>query len=159
MPFALKKKLKNRPEFDKCLSCLAVDGQESSYLEYTKEWTKAVNRGGLFEVNDKAYNFFYDLEMKVRKHLPRLFRSSVPSSIKGDIIKDLMSDDNILFSWTILTIDDEELLQELLQHMIDMWLTIRGFSATGAWMEYYKQYKDSTTKGKHAFRKGLKKKQ
>ncbi len=51
IPFILKKKLKKRPEFKVLLESLAVNGEdsESSYLEYTKKWTKAIDRGGLFK--------------------------------------------------------------------------------------------------------------
>ena len=55
VPFILKEKLKKRPEFKVWLDSMAVNGEDSSYLEYTKEWTKAIDRGGLFKVNDNAY--------------------------------------------------------------------------------------------------------
>ena len=68
-----------------------------------------------------------------------------------------MQDEDILFSWTIATdIDDESLSHELLSHVVNMWLTIRGFSAAGAWMEHYKQCKGVDIKG--GLRKGLKRK-
>ena len=66
----------------------------------------------------------------------------------------------MLFSWTAVTsdLDDEDLDKELLQHIVELWVTIRGFSAAGAWMEYYKQHIERTTKGACGLRKGLKKK-
>lgn len=36
--------------FVECLPSLAVDGDESSLLEYTMKWTRLVNRGGLFKL-------------------------------------------------------------------------------------------------------------
>ena len=35
--------------FVECLSHMAMDRNESSLMDYTKEWTKKINRGGLFE--------------------------------------------------------------------------------------------------------------
>ena len=53
-----KKSLEDAAAIVDCLSDMAVPGDESSFLAYTSEWTKAVNRGGLFEVNNEAYLFF-----------------------------------------------------------------------------------------------------
>ena len=62
-----------------CLS-QAVDGEESSLLEYTTKWTTLVNRGWLFEINDTAYMLFREIELKVRKHLFIAFERSTSMS-------------------------------------------------------------------------------
>ena len=158
VPFSLQKKFEHRPEFKHCLACMAVEGSSDegsvdSYLYYTKDWIGRVNRGGLFKVHDQAYTFFVGLETKVRQHLPFLFNTE--STLKQAVIDDILQDEDIQFSWTITAdIDDENLSHELLSHVVNLWLTIRGFSAAGAWMEYYKQCKDVRTKG--GLRKGLK---
>ena len=64
-----------------CLSAMAINGEESSLLEYTTRWTALVNRG-LFEINDATYVLFRDIEMKVRTHLQG--RSLVVSSLPGN---------------------------------------------------------------------------
>lgn len=40
-----------------CLGSMAVNGDESDFLQYTRGWLVKINRGGLFEVNDLAYQF------------------------------------------------------------------------------------------------------
>ena len=41
--------------------------------------------------------------------------------------------------WSTLSLDvTEEYVQELLQDVVDMWVTIRGFSMTSFWIEQYK---------------------
>ena len=40
-------------QFVECLSKMAIMGEESSFYEYTKEWLKLTNRGGLFQVRRK----------------------------------------------------------------------------------------------------------
>ena len=52
-----------------CLSAMAVNGDESNFLEYTTKWIGIVNRGGLFEINDTTYMFFKEIELKVCRHL------------------------------------------------------------------------------------------
>ena len=41
-----------------CLSAMAINGDESNFLEYTTKWIGIVNRGELFEINDTTYMFF-----------------------------------------------------------------------------------------------------
>ena len=118
-----------------------------------------MNRGGLFEVNDKAFHFFLDLEVRVRMHLPKLLQPN-SGSMKQAVMEDITENDDVLLSWMTVTadFDDEILSSELLHLVVELWLTIRGFSAAGAWMEYYKQCKEKETKRKHSLRKGLKRK-
>ena len=47
-------------EYVECLNSMAVNGDESSLQAYTLEWSRKVNRGGLFEVNDETFRFFRD---------------------------------------------------------------------------------------------------
>ena len=60
VPFALVKKYEKHPtqhslECIECLYNMAVQGEDSDFLEYTCAWITQVNRGGLFELNDTAY--------------------------------------------------------------------------------------------------------
>ena len=42
-------------EIVECLSQMAVEGPGISFYDYTQEWTKKVNHGGLFEVNESTF--------------------------------------------------------------------------------------------------------
>lgn len=68
VPFVLLKKherhlSKSSAFFVECLSGLAINGEESSFLEYTTEWVHKMNRGGLFEVNDTTFSLFCNIEL------------------------------------------------------------------------------------------------
>ena len=65
VPFALKKKLKHRPEFVTCLEQLEVKGEGESYLAYTTEWIDSVNRGKLFRINDETFYFFVNWKKRL----------------------------------------------------------------------------------------------
>lgn len=161
VPFALKKKLSHRPEFVQCLDQLGVSGQGDTYLEYTKKWIELVNRGKLFNVSDETYRFFHDLEIKVCAYLQDIFLAGGQADqSKVEIISSIVEDTDVQFSWLLLCLDldDEELSNELLKNVVEMWLTIRGFSMANTWMEYYKQSDESNTKNKTGLRKGLKRK-
>lgn len=55
-------------EFVESLTKMAVNGEESLLLAYTLEWTRTINRGGLFEINDEAYRLFKAIEIKCRNN-------------------------------------------------------------------------------------------
>ena len=121
----------------------------------SKKWIEMVDRGGLFKVNNETFSFFIELEMKLRYHLLHIFTENADTQ-KGSIISSLMDDDSILFSWIFISRElDENDSKELLHQVIEMWLTIRGYSTAGAWMEHYKQIKKDVIQGKHALRKDL----
>ncbi len=48
----------------------------------TLEWSRTLNRGGLFEINDEAYRLFKEIEMKMQKQL--LLESSLSLPRVGD---------------------------------------------------------------------------
>ena len=52
--------------------------------------------------------------------------------------------------------EDEDINQELLQQIIHLWINIRGFSLSKAWMENYKVATTATTRKKKSLRKQLK---
>ena len=140
-----------------CLSNMSVQDDESSLMEYTRKWTLQVNRGGLFEINDMTYNLFKEIELKVRHHLFVSFHRK-SSEGREAIIGAVCKCDNIQFYWTILSIDIlvEENAIKLLEEMVGLWVTIRGYSIAGAWLEHHKHInKISTVK---ALRKDLKRK-
>lgn len=75
-------------EFVECLSGMAVQGPESSFYDYTKQWIKLVDRGGLFHVTDNSFLFFRALELQTRSVLPQHLRSS--SRSKDLLIQEMM---------------------------------------------------------------------
>ena len=167
VPFALKKKLEHRPEFVKCLEQLEVKGEGDSYLAYTTTWINSINRGKLFQISDEAFYFFCELERKVGPYLRDVFASASGQrecsglETKKEIVSIIVEDTDIHFSWLLLCLqlDDDELSKELLSLVVEMWITIRGFSMASAWVEYYKQSVQTCTKKKQGLRKGLKRKQ
>ena len=125
-----------------CLTAMAVNGEESNILEYTRKWIHVVNRGGLFEVNDTTFEFFKEIEMKVRKKLLIAFDTK-NVDVRESIVDSISSDDDVQFFWTLISVDIETEAQatKVLKQIIGIWLTIRGNSIAGTWLEYYLQNK------------------
>ncbi len=143
-----------------CLAAMAVNGEESTVLEYTRKWIDLVNRGGLFEINDTAFDFFKEIEMKVRKKLLMAFDTKVvdQDNLREGIVDSTASDDDVLFFWTLLSVDieTEDQATKVLRQIIGLWITIRGHSIAGTWLEQYKQYRKKKPSGKKGLRTELK---
>ena len=166
IPFVLMKKHEeNLSEASvsiiECLGGMAVNGDESDFLQYTRSWLEKVNRGGLFEVNDLAYQLFKEIEINLQdKLVNQLQPSSAPGNTKAEMIASVLSNDNVQFYWSMLSTDvqDENTGQDLLREIVELWLTIRGFSVAREWMEMYKRCSSKTTKKSKPLRKVLKSK-
>ena len=151
-------------EFVECIDSMHVAGQASSFLDYTREWVDKVNRGGLFYVSDYAYNLFAAIEIAMQvgltSHIQVSYQLSAEESKKRkkEIIEGVMGNDDVLFHWNNLAVDiiNKQNSMELLGHIVQLWLTIRGFSISKAWMDKYKVQAQAET-AKKSLRKELKK--
>ena len=165
IPFVLMKKYQKSCSMAsvsivECLSSMAVNGDESNFLEYTRDWLVKINRGGLFEVNDLAYRLFKEIEIDLQGKLKDHLIHSIPNASKEDLIGSVACNDSVQFYWSMVSIDidDEVVCRDLLLEIIDRWLTIRGFSVAREWMEMYKRCTVKATKKSKPLRKSLKKK-
>ena len=90
-------------QFVECLSSMAVAGIESSFYEYTKEWIRSMDRGGLFHINDGVYHLFKAIEVETIKILPCHLAN--PSSSRDALIERVKECEDVLFYWSILSTD------------------------------------------------------
>jgi len=150
---------KKAASFVECIDCMHAVGPSSSLLEYTREWVDKVDRGGLFDVSDEAFRLFVAIEMAMQERLATHLQSLSPRDSKAKIVDHVVGDCDVQFYWSMLSVDirDDKDSLELLRHVIELWLTIRGYSMSKAWMEDYKCAVNTTTKGKKGLRKDLKK--
>ena len=142
-------------QFVECLSNMAVVGDESSFYNYTKEWIGLVDRGGLFNVNDCAYTFFKSVKIETRCILPHHLANTLASH--DAIFEALNNSEDIQFYWTLVSADihASDDAYELLQAVIKLWVTIRGYSLTATWMEQHKRASQNSSHKKKALRKDL----
>ena len=78
--------------------------------------------------------FSTELEMKLRYHLLNIFTKNADTQ-KASIISSLMDDDSVLLAWIFVSRElDKNGSDELLHLVIEMWLTIRGYSIAGPCM-------------------------
>ena len=164
----LQKYLKQHGEkaasFVECISRMQADHTDdkplSSFLDYTCEWIGAVNRGGLYEVKNEVYLLFREIEARMQSHLMVHLRTlpAQSQSSKATIVNLVQHNSNVQFYWSIVNADiqNEGWSEELLNHLITSWMTIRGFSISSQWMEEYKRVMQIESKKKKGLRKELK---
>ena len=138
-----------------CLMALTKDKPEE--VDETEEWTKKVDRGGLWYVKETTFQLFYAIEHQIRSILKLLKTPSNPC--KSEIIKRILSDDDVQFYWEIASadfeIDDDETKNLLLTKMVQLFLTVRGFSYAGVTMEKHKQLTKKSIQRSKSLRRDL----
>lgn len=93
-----------------------------------------MNRGGLLEVNDTAFSLFREIKLGMRDRLSAILKSSsVEADQKDRLVNLVCEDDDEQFYWSMLSIDidTEHNASLLLKEIVELWLTIRGFSIAG----------------------------
>ena len=101
----------------------------------SEEWLDLVDRGELTRVNETAFQVFLATELELRNSL----HSQHIPNFKAKVRKEILENEDIAFYWSILSCDWEvDASQALLELLVDLFLTIRGFSYASAWMEKYK---------------------
>lgn len=167
VPWKLRQKFRkgtckhsNQKAFLICLEKMTEGSEDSddTYIQYTKRWINAVDRGGLFRVSDEVFVLFHEIERMVRRFVTNLTSQSSRQD-KQEIVDEIVSDDDVQFHWSMISVDiDHDAGEQLLQQIIQLYLTIRGFSTAGAFVEQYKQITEKTTRKSTSLRKGLKRK-
>ena len=114
--------------------------------EGTEDWLNAIDRGGLWHVNDQTYSLFYTLEYLVRAYFAVHAHTA---GSKQALTAILESNEDVRFQWCMITasIDDKD-ATELLHRLIELYITIRRFSFATSCVEFYKtSHKKSLQKG------------
>ena len=132
---SLRKKLEQsshhqREEFILCLWRICEDETDcEDFFTYARHWLDQVNRGGLFIVSDLSYLLFEQLELNVRKlyNLSALDTSLLLCS-HDEVREAVVESGDVQFCWSQLSSDLDDDGSQLLRMIVDLWITIRGFS-------------------------------
>ena len=144
-------------QYRECLSDMSKKGDDSSFYAYTTEWIQSIDRGGLFSVSDSTFNLFKAIEVRTKAILPEQLACLNQQYNKDEVIHTIIAGETVQLKWKPVRVNvmDEEDASELLFGIVEMWVTVRGFSITSKWMEEYKQAKEKVVKKKMSLRKEL----
>jgi len=133
-----------------CLSDL-LDNADCPYDE-SCDWVAIRDRGGLNHVSNTMFMLISTMEVEVKNYISR--HQATDFNMKKVLSEQLLAHDMVEFYWEEISLNwGEKESNTLLAHIIDYWLTMRGFAYTSQWMENYK----SITKKKVQKSKGIRK--
>ena len=138
------------------LLCLMDLCDEDEEVSESADWVHAVNRGGLCLVSEATAMLFHEMELLVRKVFDKKGKLKDVTNLRDRVKESVLQDENVQFHWCMLTTDiEDDKAKVLLTMIIDLFITVRGFSFTKSFMEMYKQATKKSTQKSKALRKTL----
>ena len=105
----------------------------------------------------KLHFCFLVIEEETRQCLKTL--SSSHPKCKQEIVMSITSDEDVLFYWVISTADleveNKEIHNILLNMIVELYVTMRGFSYASMWMEKFKKSSKKSTQRSKSLRRDL----
>ena len=143
-------------ELLRCVKALLKGDDDEEAASLSAAWVNEVDRGGLWHVREGTYMLFVAMEEEVREHFRFGALEDSKERCRERLTTALSSNDEILFHWCMLTAEIEEIhAQTVLDMLVSLWVTIRGFSFASAFIEMYKQEKKKALQRSKALRKDI----
>ena len=124
---------------DMILTLMEFRGSGIHSQHESEKWTNLIDRGGLWHVTDDVFSFFLSMEEEIR----HFFTLNNPKGTeRKEVIGAVVTNEDVLFEWCMLTVElDDNVAQKLRDMIVELYVTIRGFSFSNSCMELYKQSK------------------
>ncbi len=96
--------------------------------------------------------FMSAMELVVRK----ILKTSSPKDVKQELIREVSSDESVKSHWNVISTEwGTEESKVLFRMIVDLWVTMRGFSYASTWMEHHKIETKKTVQKSKGLRKNL----
>ena len=144
------------PEKEEMMLCInSFAGDEEDETEETELWLNTIDRGGLWHVNDITYAFFTIVEEITRQFFTMdQLDQHQSQDIKQQMLDHLLHHGDVLFQWSFMTTSVSELVATLLlERIILLYVTVRGFVFASSCVEMFKQRTKQSLQRKKALRK------
>ena len=108
----------------------------------TEEWTGSVAEvGGLWYVTDAAHQFFCSIEYSLQQYLHVTNAHLMDNTFRSKLTNIMVTeDDDVQFGWTIAASSmKEDIVDQAFEAILNLYITIRGFSFAASILEMYKQ--------------------
>ena len=111
-----------------------TDETDDTADDESEDWINMIDRGGLTHVTNKTYTLIQSMEMALRRCL-----CIIKVKFKEKVMENILKDENVLFNWLMISGEwESEEAETLFKMIIELWVTIRGFSFASSWVEKYK---------------------
>lgn len=130
-----------------------LKGDTNELPTESEEWTGSVDRGGLIYISEATYQFLVALEYSLRRYLKIGTAHLMDHEFRSTLTKKVLTDDDVQFNWTIASAAvEEDVMERLLDGIIKLYITIRGFSFASSILEMYKKDGKKGTQKKKTLR-------
>ena len=138
------------------LLCLTDLCDKDEDVSESADWVHAANRG-LCLVSETTAVLFHEIELLVRKVFNKEGKlNGITTNLRDKVKESVLEDENVQFHWCMLITDiEDDKAKILLTMIVDLFITVRGFSFTKSFMELYKQATKKSTQKSKALRKTL----
>ena len=139
---------------DKSILCLMDLCDEE--VTNTSDQINAIDRGGLVRISENTFQFFQMMELVLRCVYNTKTVQEMTNATREKLCRLITAIDDVLFYWCMVTVEvDQEEANTLLEIIVNLWITVRGYSFANSWMEMYKQAKKKSTQKSKALRRNL----
>ena len=165
IPFSLHQKYKKQTNKTAIYFCEIMrkwracnTDTEKTFLEYTNDWIRRQNRGGLFHVGDDVYIFFRTLEHVSRQFLTKNnLNNFLGVDIKATLKEKILSLKRVHNYWQTLTREKitGDVSMRLLDMVINLWIKIRIKAFIKVYLDLKKASGRVSKKSEKSLRKSL----
>ena len=125
---------------DMILFIIDLSGDEESEESGTEKWLNAIDRGGLWHVNDDTYAIFCIMEEECQRHYDVEHAQHIHAGARKILRDKIVRNEDLQFLWSILSSRvDEEVGMTVLDMIMNLYVTIRGFAFASSCLELYKK--------------------
>ena len=115
----------------------------------TEAWINAIDRGALWHINDMVYNLFTTVEGEVRHHFTLKCTGQVEVN---KLMEAILTSEDVLFQWSLISAESDDISSLVLQRIVKLYMTVRGFAFASSCLELYKQAHKKTLQKRRALR-------
>ena len=123
-------------------------------LSTAEEWVNAIDRGGLCHISEHAYMFFVAMEEEVQCNIKNTPDDKITNEFKAKL-KDNITYVKCYWSDIIQNEEEDDDADAVLDMIIDLWITIRGYAYCSSWIEFHKKEHQRGLQKSKALRKTL----
>lgn len=155
---ALIKKLKHstHPLKEEMVCCLLelYEPEEDVSEHESEDWIRIIDKGSLAHIGNMTFGVCASMELEIRRYFSTA--SSSLGETRTELQVKITSNDDVKFLWSLVSAGwEEEEGQALLEQIVDLYVTVSGFSFASGWMEKYKQAQKMSTQKSKGIRKQL----
>ena len=129
-----KIKASTHPMKDKLILCLMDLCDEDEEVTNTSDWINAIDRGGLVRISENTFQFFQTMELVLRCVYNTKTVQEMTNATREKLCRLITANDDVLFYWCMVTVEvDQEEANTLLEIIVNLWITVRGYSFANSW--------------------------